>query len=216
MRLEKFQRNAMFKEIVAGGLDPNECDLTEGDAEVRVSHVPSGAFFILGGDATRYTGSYAVGSSTVTWPFEAFTWGSVPPRVRRWAEDVKRDVDTPDLWAEIRRDREILTGARYEDVENTPFTPAEQAQIGEQLRQIKEFVEEKYSLSESQMRSFEVQLEYVMAAAGRMGRKDWWLLFCGVVLGLIINELLPQEAVRHILLAVLRGLAHLFGGGGGP
>jgi hypothetical protein len=71
VRLEKFQKNAIFQEIVAGGLDPSECDLTQGAAEVRISHVPSGSVFILGGDARRYTGSYVVGDSALSWPYVA-------------------------------------------------------------------------------------------------------------------------------------------------
>jgi uracil-DNA glycosylase family 4 len=41
----------------------------------------------------------------------------VEERVQRWARDVKRDVDTPDIWADLQREREILTGARYDGVE---------------------------------------------------------------------------------------------------
>ncbi len=120
-----------------GGLDPIECDLDEGGAEVRISHMPSGSVFILGGDASRYTGSYVVGDSASSWPYEAFTWTKVPERVQRWAEEVKHDVDTPDLWAELQREREILTGARYAAVENTLFTPDEQAEIAAQLQEIR-------------------------------------------------------------------------------
>jgi hypothetical protein len=97
VRLEKFQKNAIFQEIVAGGLDPSECDLTQGAAEVRISHVPSGSVFILGGDARRYTGSYVVGDSALSWPYVASIWATMPEKVRLWAEEVKHDVDTPDL-----------------------------------------------------------------------------------------------------------------------
>jgi len=153
VRLEKFQRNAIFRGIVEGGLNPFECELDEGAAEVRISHVLSGSVFILGGDARRYSGSYVVGDSALPWPYEAFTWPKVPEKVRLWAEEVKHDVDTPDLWAELRRQREILTGARYEVVENTPFTADEQAEIAKQLREIKEYVKKTYSLRASRCRA---------------------------------------------------------------
>lgn len=51
----RFQQNAIFREIVEGGLDPTEGDLTEGAEEVGISHLPSGSGVILGGGASRHT-----------------------------------------------------------------------------------------------------------------------------------------------------------------
>src|ERR1019366_7556755 len=125
--------------MVAGGLDPKKCDLTKGyGAAASISHVPSGSVFILDDNVLPYTGKYVVGNSELVRPYQAFTWTQVRETVRRWAEEVKRDVDTLDLWAELQREPEILTGARYEAAENTPFTPNEQAEIAKQLREIKE------------------------------------------------------------------------------
>lgn len=137
-------------------------------------------------------------------------------RIRRWAADVKRDVETPDLWAELQRERAILTGARYEDAENTPFTSDEQAEISEQLRQTREFVKKSYPLSEAQLLSLDAKLDEIEVAAGRIGRKDWQLLFYGVMFTVIVTGLLSPEAAQHILTMALHGLAPLLGGGGRP
>jgi hypothetical protein len=157
-----------------------------------------------------------VGDSALLWPYEAFTWTKVPEKVRQWAEEVKRDVDTPDLWADLQREREILAGARYEAVENTLFTLDEQAQIAKQLREIKEYLKKTYSLSGEQMSRVEAKLDEAEEAACRIGRKDWLLLFCGVMFTLIVTGLLPPEAVQHIILIAVHGLDHLLGGGGRP
>jgi len=216
VQLEKFQRNAIFRGILDGGLDPIECELAESVVEVRIKHVPSGSVFILGGDARRYTGSYVVGDSALSWPYEAFTWTEVPEKVRRWAEEVRRDVDTPDLWADLQREREILTSARYEAVENTLFTPDEQVEVAKQLRAIKEYLKKTYSLSGEQMSRVEARFDEAEEAARGIGRKDWLLLFCGVMFTVVVTGLLPPEAVHHIILMAIHGLDHLFGGGGRP
>jgi len=143
VRPEKWQRNAIFEAVVAGGLDARECTLDYDDAGGRITHAPSESYFLLEGDPGHYTSTMAV-SKDLPRPLEHYTWPTVEERIQRWAEEVKRDVETPDLWAQLQREREILTGARYEDVENTPFTSDEQAEIAEQLRQIKEFVKETY------------------------------------------------------------------------
>jgi hypothetical protein len=138
--MEKWQRNVIYEAVVAGGLDPRECTFDYGGAGARITHVPSASYFLLEGDITEYTAKAVVGESE-KWPVGLRTfWMQVEERVRGWAKEVKEDVDTPDLWAEAQREREILTGARYEDVENTPFTSDEQAAIAEHLRQTKEYV----------------------------------------------------------------------------
>jgi hypothetical protein len=93
----------------------------------------------------------------------------------------------PDLLAELQREREILTGTRYEAVGNTPFTSEELAQIAEQLRQIKEYVSTAYALSEEQALHLEAKLDDIAAAAGRMGRKDWALWVGAALLGAFVQ-----------------------------
>lgn len=209
----KWQRNAIFEAVVKGGLDARECTFDYDDATARITHMPSGSYFLLEGDAGRYTATAIVGDGP-SWPSDSFIWTNVQDRVQRWAEEVKGDVETPDLWAELQREREILTGARYQDVENTPFTSDEQAEISEQLRQIKELMQG--SLSEVQMRSLEQRLGEIEAAAGRIGRKDWLLLFLGAMFTELVTGVLPPEAVQRIVTMGLHGLDQLFGGGAMP
>jgi hypothetical protein len=214
--LEKFQRNAFFREIEAGGLDPGECDLSEGTAEVRISHKPSGSYFLVSDDALRYTGSYIVGGSTFSRSYVVFTWAKLTGTVRLWAREVRDDVDTPDLWAELQREHEILTGTRYQTVENTPFTADERAEIAKQLQEIKEYAKSTLLLSIDQMSQLQERLDEAETATHRIGRKDWRLLFLGVMLTLIVTGLVPPEVVQHLLTMALDGLDHLFGGGGQP
>lgn len=215
MRPEKWHRNAIFDAVTAGGLDARDCTFDYDDEGGRITHRPSLSYFLLAGDPGHYTATAVVGEGTA-WPSESFSWTKVEERVRRWAEEVKRDIDTPDLWRELQREREILTGTRYEEIENTSFTADEQAEIAEQLRQIKEFAKNTYSLSEAQMLSLEAKLDDIQSAAGRVGRKDWQLLFCGVMFTVIVTGLLPPEAVQHILIMALHGLEHLFSVGSRP
>lgn len=215
--MEKWQRNAIYKAVVAGGLDPRECTFDYADAEARITHLPSASYFLLEGAFDKYIARAVVGDSE-RWPSGLRTlWIQVEPRVQSWARAVKEDVDTPDLWAELQREREILTGARYEDIENTPFTSDEQAKIAEHLRQIKEYVARTYSLTDAQMRHLEAQLGNITAATDRVGRKDWTLLVYGVVLNTFVDGILPPEAVQDILRMTLDGLSYLLGPpGDGP
>jgi hypothetical protein len=214
--MDKWQRNVIYRAVVAGGLDPRECTFDYGDAWARITHVPSASYLLLEGDITEYTAKAVVGESE-KWPFGLRTfWVEVEQRVRAWAGEVREDVETPDLWSALQREREVLTGARYDEVENTPFTADEQVVIAERLRETKEYVTRTYSLSDAQILHLEVKLDDIATAASRVGRKDWTLLFCGALLGVFVQGIVPPEAVHDILRMTLDSLAYLFGGGGGP
>lgn len=215
MKLVKWKRNDLIEAVVAGGLDKRDCTFDFGHSESRITLPPSESSFLLQGAASNYTTTMVVGDG-LPQPLRHYSWPTVVERCERWAREVKRDVDTPDLWAELQRERDILMGARYEAGENTPFTPDEQTEIAEQLRQIKEYVKETYALSEAQVLILDAGFDELEAAIHHVGRMAWRLMFLGVVLTLFVTGIVPPEAVRQIPVRALSSLEHLFGGGSGP
>jgi hypothetical protein len=159
----------------------------------------------------NYIGSTRAGQESPEWPYVSYSWEALLRRVDSWLREVKRDADTPDLWAELRREREMLGGVPDKAVHNTSFTQEEHAKIAEQLREIKEYVKKTYSLSEAQWMLLEARLDYLQEAASRIGRLDWRNAFLGAILGLIFSMGLPPNAARDIVLMGLRALAYLFG-----
>jgi hypothetical protein len=216
VRLEKIFRNPIIEAVEKGGLTPRECtfDFNDGGG-CCITHAPSGSSFVVEGPFGHHTTTTVVGEGAPQ-QLEAFIWPTVGERVERWARDVKRDVDTPDLLAELQREREILTVTRYEEVGNTPFSSEELAEIAEQLQQIKEYVSTAYALSEAQMLHLEAKLDDIAAAAGRMGRKDWALWVSGALLGVFVQGILPPDVVQHIFTMTVHCLGLLDGGGTPP
>ena len=101
--LQKWQRNNLFEAIQAVGLDPRDFDLADSGTEVQIKHKRSGSIFIIGGGPGHYVGRYIVGDSP-TWPYDAYSWQASTTRVGTWLQEVKRDLENPDLWAELRRE----------------------------------------------------------------------------------------------------------------
>ena len=62
----------------------------------------------------------------------------------------------------------------------------------------------------------EARFDEAEEAARRIGRKDWLLLFCGVMFTVIVTGLLHPGAVHHIILMAIQSLDHLLSGGGRP
>jgi hypothetical protein len=144
---------------------------------------------------------------------DAAPWDEVVvPALRHWLDLLKRELDAgEDPWEQIQREREIVA-AEPGDIENTPFSEGERAQISTQLREIKEYLRTTQSLSEAQLAMIDSRLSYLEEAAGRMGRVDWRNAFVGVMLGLVVEAVAPPDVVREVLALALRGLSHLFGG----
>ncbi len=214
MRLEKVWRNAIIEAVQAGGLDPREFDFDFGDTETRIAHRWSESHFILGGPWGNWEGTYVVGDA-VPWPYHEYVWSNVEKRLEQWAAKVKKDLETPDLWAQLQREREILSRAP-DEAENTPFTPDEQEEIVKHLDEIKEYVKSTHSLSHDQMVALEEGFKELATATRRLGRNDWRLMFLGLVLTLIVTGILPPDAVHGFLWMALHSLQHFLGGAASP
>ena len=210
MGLAKWKRNQVFEAIQAAGLAPEGFDWGSGADESWVRHLSSEAYFVFGGIPGRYVARYVAGDDPVE-EREALSWQAQMKHVERWLRAVKLDIEMPDLWAELQRETELLGATADEAIENTPFTPDEREEISERLQEMRAYAKRTYSLSEEQMRVLEAKLDYLAAAAGRLGRIDWRGLFVGTMLTLVLTAALPPESARHILLTVLRSIGHILG-----
>jgi hypothetical protein len=212
-QLQKWKTNQIVEAIQGVGLDPREFEFEDVDADVRLKHKWSESYFIFGGDALHYVGRYLVGDGP-DWPYDVYSWEALMTRFSRWLREVKLDLDMPDLWAELQDEAKMLGGTPGEANENTPFTREEQKDIEQRLREVEARVTRTYSLPEPERGILNAKIDYLVDAAGRLGRIDWRNAFVGAVLGYILTAGLPPESVRSIFLtfmAVLRAIGHLFG-----
>ncbi len=99
---------------------------------------------------------------------------------------------------------------------NTPFTPAESAEIAKQLRAIRQSVRMNYQLSADQLSAIDQRMQEAEDASRRLGRKDWKSVFYGGVFSMIINDAIPPDVAQHIFTGVLHGISHLLGVGVPP
>jgi hypothetical protein len=206
--LDKWQTNDIFKAIQEIDLDPGEFDLDTSDADVRVKPKSSDACFIIGGRVGHYVGRYVFGNN-VELQYERYSWDSLMSSVKTWLNFVKLDLDTPDLWAELRRETKLLGAISDDGTENRPFTQDEQREIAGRLRELEVSVRQTYSLSEAQMQSLDDKVDYLIAATGRLGRKDWLNAFVGVLFGFVVTAALAPETARGFFVIFLRAIGLL-------
>ncbi len=204
--LQRSQKNAIITAIRAIDLDPSEFTLDDSSTtEIKITHQRSSWWFVVKGGPGHYIGRYTLAEG-LDRPYEVYSWQSFLPRVEDWLDSLKRDLDTPDLWAELRREAELLGAGSNRVTENTPFTPDEQKEIAARLDKLAKDVSHALSLSGVQMKALEVRLDYLVDALGRLGRKDWLNAFIGVTLAYMLSVALPPESARGILLTFLRSI----------
>jgi hypothetical protein len=212
VQLDKFQKNDIFLAIAEAELAPDEFELSfdRSERKTLLNHKRSSAFItISSGDYEKVWIEYEVADGPRnSSPEDEHEW---LPAVKSWLALLKRDLETPDLWATLRQQQTMLDNRPMDADANTPFTTEEQQQIATQLSEIKVYVKETYELSGDQMRLLEGQLNYLQGAAGRMGRIDWRNAVTGVLLGTVVNAVLPGEVARDALLMLLRSVGHMFG-----
>jgi hypothetical protein len=211
-KLEKWKSNQVFKAIEAAGLNPAEFDWDNSAADICIRHRSSESYFDFGGVAGQYIVRYATGDEPAT-QLAKYTWEALMASVELWLADVKRDTETVDLWAQLRQGTDLLEGAWAEAVDNTPFSSDERNDIARRLDELSAHVKSTYALSERQLSQFDARLEYLVGASDRLGRKDWLILFIGIVAEFVLVAVLPPEVARNVILSFLDDIVRWLGHG---
>lgn len=211
----KWKTNEVIKAVEAGGLDRRDCAYDFGTSSARITHPGSGSWFAL---HDRDTGGYeittVVGDLPPHGPLPFPLFSTIPGRIERWAKEVKTDVDTPNLWAELQAERELLGGASYDRVENTPFTSAEQAVVARHLSDLQQYVLDTYQVTDELRTLVEARFDDLKRTSRTAGRRDWGMMLGGALFGLILQQVVPPDSVPSLVVLAFHGLHHLLGGGG--
>lgn len=146
----------------------------------------------------------------------AVEWFDLMARLGRWVDEVRYEMDTPDLWTELRRVPQVLAVSQTPDASNAPFTPNEQSEISRSLDEIKKLVRERFELTGEQLAVIDQRLDDAEEASKRLGRKDWAMMFYGGVVSTFMTDAVPPNVIQIVLITVLHGIAHIFGFGGPP
>jgi len=208
MELAKEQRNAIFRAVATGGLDPSECELNY-ETYLTIKHIPTGSWLLAPPvtDGPRFTmWRWQIGTDpaiTIGEPGIAIDLNQLLGSITNWSNQIVDWIDAPDLW-ELRHKWKNLSG-RYNDGLNTPFTPEEQEGISAQLADIRASIKETYALTAEQEKNLDARFEEAEKASKRLGRKDWVLLFMGGLFSLILTDAITPGIAEHILTMAVHG-----------
>jgi len=103
-------------------------------------------------------------------------------------------VESPDLWTAISQESDLLE-ATSSDEANTLFTADEKAYVLIGINEIKKYLLTAHKVDPELVES---RLNYLAEASDRVGRKDWINLLLSVLVGIVIQAALPQDATHEL------------------
>ena len=210
------QKNQVFERVQQAGLDPTRFEWSKSSetgivsSELRVKDAPY--FFRFEWQATglghRRVSRLCPGPDTREVVLEPYDWESQLIHVRQWLTLLRREIEAPDLW-ELANQQVELFRRPWEVQDNSPFNAEEQDQIARTLRELAGAVQETTELSREQKDATTEVLQHLEQAAKREGRRDWFFMLGGVVLGWAANAGISPQMVSHFAGELVRGVQGL-------
>jgi hypothetical protein len=224
--LSKTQRNDVLARVMAAGLDPRDFVWVErktpewtgwnGYTADTLVHKPTSyhsMFFAPGALGLGYLsnvpqllltqpGEYVVafepGTASPRGKVVGVAWPNVLDAVALWLACVKREHEAPDLWAQMEQQRRWIGDVVEQAPDNAPFGSSELVRVADGLKEIRRAAQ-TLQLEASEIERLEAGIVYVQQAAERkLGRKDWFLLACAVLMWAVP----PDKAVQIVQSAV--------------
>lgn len=217
-RLLKSQRNDVFHWIREVGLSPSEFKWSASTDSNRfpdnphsiLNHIPSGYFLNFDRSSRGYQIHFygSPGRNELSFSHygkERELWSDeVKESVQEWLNNVKREIELPDLWELAHKEMDILDSVgKTSALENTPFSDDEQILISSRILEIEHFLINSQDLDDKQQQAVKKQLEYLVDSSTRLGRKDWMNIGIGALFSLAMQLYLPAEPSRQLF--------HMFG-----
>jgi|GEM_PF-2934590 len=214
--LLRTQKRRVYEILRQAGLEPAEFSWSR--EEIAGSLIVS-KLSHRGGERYFLFSSYEMNSWCVACPglFRSMdyhypkSWEEQERIFRRWAECLKREVDSPDPWAEMAKYRLIPDGEPAAEIVNEPIPAIEAEQIGRALLRLGDSVTHELTLNMEQSLLVRARFETLAEATRRQRSRDWMYMVLGVCTTVAMSLSLTQErtailwgAVRSELGAFVR------------
>ena len=205
-RLLRSQSNLIFLKLKEAGFNLSEFNWEtfeiDGKTGPRLVHKPTGYFIHFSLKPTDYFVSYRVTYSPGDHHSIVNSNSLLPswePNLFSWIDNLKEELETPDLWEELRKESTITDATNIPNELNLQFLPDEITRIRISVEGIYEHLIQTQQLNEAQNKYVKQRLDYLVDSSNRMGKKDWLNLGLGVLVSIILYLSLPPDAAGELM-----------------
>jgi len=231
--LKKY-RNTLLNFVRAANLDPRKLTPHEGEVRVGLSTFDGYDLTLEGSSITFFVAerfnnerefNYAGIHCDITRkgptprPGTWYGWTSdfknVEGGFEKWlSADAKKyfsyraeeaeDASTADLWADL--DLPPNSAADFQALPNTPFSSAEQVRIADTLNEFLKETQNRELLPAEELRELHEQVDYLIDASKRLGRKDWVMAATGALFSFTLQAGLTAGTASQLFHLASEGL----------
>ena len=216
--LMKSQKNEVFKILQDAGLEPANFAWKIGRADVsrRFIDVPRLEYH----DGQYYfqfepkSCTLSPGELTAFAQYEAINWPMQIDNLIEWTDNLKREIEAPDLWAEMEKYKTSVSLALPEQILNEPIPAYEAEEIAKKLEQLANKIQEQFNLTNEQNKFVRRKLNYLAEAAKSQRSVNFVYMVIGVFVTIATAlTLAPDQAKElwELIKSIMGGVIHLIG-----
>ncbi len=206
--LLKAQRNELLSALLGAGLDPNLFAEKSAVSSYRLTLKSTAdlkesqqVYFFVTDSA--YARSQKLGIQARPGFYNSFRyyrgsfdiWEQVSMAFGEWARNVKSELETPDLWADLQANARLL-GPTREALEEV-FTPDEARQLRIQLQHVQQQLLMS-GLPEAAARQLAQTVQEAGTKAERFTKKEWQAMFIGSMISAMTSLAMTPDNVKVV------------------
>lgn len=213
--LLKTQMNEAFTWIEHGGYDPSRFEAGSAQWDdipcTRFAYKDSPYFFEVSTARGAYSVRFSPGMTKILDHMVHLPeFDSVEGPFAAWLSFLRREVEGPDLWAMIHEGSSMFwPGGDVDD--DQPFTDQELVQVLAGLDRARLFLVEA-GVAEGLLREANAKLDYLVVAAKRSSRFEWFNLAFGVLWSIAVAVAFGPERARDLFETVTNAVRQLLPG----
>lgn len=120
-------------------------------------------------------------------------WKEQEASFRAWGQCLKREIESPDPWAELAKYKIVIGVESPDTVVNEPISAYEAEQIGGGLVRLAKRVEKELTLDNQSAELVRAKLNYLAEAAKRQRSRDWVYQAMGVCITTAMSLSQPPD-----------------------
>ena len=217
--LLRSQRNDVLQMIRESGLDPFNFEwfkvrssrsidrLGNGDVISKLKYSGSDYYFLFDFANDLHYCEFSPGEQTLVQREFPGSWSAQKASLSRWLAYLEREVREPDLWDHLAAYNIAESDRLSPSVLNAPFSLRELEQIIAAIDQVRSYLASEFTLAPEQTAGLNEKLDYLVDAAKRQGRRDWFHTAIGVILTLAVSLALSPDQARKVWGILRTGLS---------